>query len=171
MDYNRYLLKYLTPSLLLILFSSCNIYSFSGASIDERTKTMYVKYIDNKATLISPNLSNNLTETLKTKCLNETNLSWDEESPDIEFSGFITNYKIEPVAIQNNETAAKNRLTINVNIIYINKIDVSQNFNKVFSHYADFDSNQNFSEKEEELNNTIVNNLIEDIFNTALVNW
>ena len=171
MDYNRYLLKYLTPSLLLILFSSCNIYSFSGASIDEITKTMHVKYIDNKATLISPNLSNNLTETLKTKCLNETNLSWDEESPDIEFSGFITNYQIEPVAIQNNETAAKNRLTINVNIIYINKIDVSQNFNKVFSHYADFDSNQNFSEKEEELNNTIVNNLIEDIFNTALVNW
>ena len=157
--------------LFAIYFSGCGIYSFSGASISDDTQTIYINQITNQARLISPYLSSNLTEKLKTKCLNETSLNWQEKEADIEFSGLITTYTIEPVSIQNNETAAKNRLTIEVKINYINLVDESQNFNKTFSQYADFNSDINFSEEEEELNNTIIDDLIDDIFNAALVNW
>ena len=149
----------------------CSIYSFSGTSIPEGVKTFCVYYIKNNASLVQPNLSNNLTEELKTKCLNETDLTWKDSDADIIFSGFIKDYSIKPMSIQNNETAAQNRLTISTDITYINKIDESQNFNRSFSHYTDFDSNENFAEIEEELNTIIINSLIEDIFNTALVNW
>ena len=173
MNFRKTISKY--PHFSLVLFviylSGCGIYSFSGASISDNTQTIYIKQINNQATLISPYLSDNLTEALKTKCLNETSLNWKEQEADIEFSGFITNYIIEPVSIQNNETAAKNRLTINVNINYINRVDESQNFNRTFSQYADFDSSTSFSEAEEELNHTIIDDLIDDIFNAALVNW
>ena len=151
--------------------SSCGIYSFSGTSISEDVNTFCVYYMKNNAQLVQPNLSNNLTEELKTKCLNETSLTWQEQNADIIFSGSIDDYSIKPMSIQNNETAAQNRLTIKVNITYKNNSDDSQNFKKTFSHYTDFDSSKNFAEIEDELNNIIIANLVEDIFNSALVNW
>tara|TARA_B100000700_G_C14874356_1_gene774921 strand:+ start:596 stop:1060 length:465 start_codon:yes stop_codon:yes gene_type:complete len=149
----------------------CGVYSFSGTSIPEGAKTFCVHYIKNAATLVQPNLSNNLTEELKTKCLNETDLIWEDNNADISFSGTIKSYTIKPMSIQNNETAAQNRLTVMVEITCNNRIDESQSFKRSFTQYADFDSNKNLSELEDELNNIIIENLIDDIFNTALVNW
>jgi len=171
MNFSQFLLQSFCVITLLINLQGCSIYSFSGTSIPNNAKTICISYINNEASLVEPNLSNNLTEMLKTKCLNETNLTWVAKNGDINFSGKIIDYSVEPVAIQNNETAAKNRLTITVEIIYDNKIDDSQNFNKIFSHYEDFDSNKNFYEEETLLNNIIIENLIDDIFNNALVNW
>ena len=42
---------------------------------------------------------------------------------------------------------------------------------KIFNDYIDFDSSENLSEIEEDLNIEIVNNLVEDIFNEAFMNW
>jgi len=167
----KLLLHLIVICLLSLFVSGCGIYSFSGASIPDAAETISVSYIENEAELIQPNLSNNVTESLITKCLTETNLTPKEKDADIKFSGTIKKYTLEPISIQNNETAAQNRLTISLEITYINTLDGSQNFNKVFTHYADFNSNENFSEIEESLNNTIIINLIDDIFNDALVNW
>ena len=78
---------------------------------------------------------------------------------------------MQPIAIQNNETAAQNRLTISVEINYINAINNSDNFKQNFIHYSDFNSDENFLEMEETLNNIIIENLVEDIFNKAFMNW
>ena len=151
--------------------NSCGAYSFSGISIPSEIKTIYIEYIKNDANLIEPNFSNTITEKLKTKCLNEAGLIWDDTSPDVSFSGKIKKYVIEPIAIQNNETAAKNRLTISIEITYINNIDSAKNFNQLFSDYIDFDSSQNFYDEEIELNSSVATNLIENIFNAAFLNW
>ena len=174
MTYSKCFLKYLSiisVISLMIQLSGCGIYSFSGTSIPEGAKTFCVYYIKNTATLVQPNLSNNITEALKTKCLNETDLIWEGTDADISFSGAIKNYSIKPMSIQNNETAAQNRLTIMVEITYTNRMDESQNFKRSFSQYADFDSSGSLSELEDELSSIIITNLIDDIFNTALANW
>ena len=137
----------------------------------KNAQTICIYYIENTASLIEPNLSNRLTEMLKTKCLNETQLTWKDENADINFSGKIIDYKVDPIAIQNNEIAAQNRLTITVEIIYTNQIDETQNFKKTFISYEDFNSDENFYEKEEVLNTVIIENLVNDIFNAGLVNW
>ena len=157
--------------LSLTQINNCGIYSFSGTSISDGAETVCVHYIKNTASLIEPNLSNKLTENLKTKCLNETSLAWKNSDADINFSGTIKSYQLEPISIQNNETAAQNRLTISVEINYINTINNSNNFNQIFIHYSDFNSDENFLEIEETLNNLIIENLIEDIFNKAFMNW
>ena len=43
--------------------------------------------------------------------------------------------------------------------------------NDIGNYYIDFDSSENLSEIEEDLNIEIVNNLVEDIFNEAFMNW
>ena len=174
MNSNYQVLKYFYLIIfigLITLNHGCGIYSFSGISIPSEIKTIYIQYIDNTATLIEPSLSDNLTEKLKTKCLNESGLIWEEINPDISFSGKIKEYEIKPIAIQNNETAAKNRLTISVEITYINNLDNSKNFNQIFTDYTDFDSTQNFYEAEIELNTIVVDALIDHIFNAAFLNW
>ncbi|MAZ57949.1 MAG: hypothetical protein CMP56_00840 [Flavobacteriales bacterium] len=157
--------------LCLVLLNGCNIYSFSGASISEETKTVSISYIRNQANLIEPNLSNKLTEALIQKCQTETDLTIVDTAADINFSGKITQYEVQPISIQNNETAAQNRLTIGVEINYINNTNKTDNFNQLFTQYADFNSNTNFSEVEEMLNNLIIEEIVEDIFNRSFMNW
>lgn len=163
---------YLTTILSIIIFQSCGIYSFSGASIPEEAKSIYISSFKNESNLAPANISNNLMEILISKCQNETNLitSTSNES-DLNFYGKITKYEIQPISIQNNEIAAQNRLTIQVEVQYINNLDAAENFKKNFTDYADFNSDQNITEIEDELNTLIITNLVDDIFNNAFMKW
>ncbi len=157
--------------LCITLLSGCGIYSFSGASIPAETETCSINYIQNEADLIEPNLSNRLTEALIQKCQTETDLTIVDAGSDINFSGKIIKYEVQPIAIQNNETAAQNRLTIGVEINFISNINKTDNFTEIFTQYADFNSNINFSEVEEMLNNLIIEEIVDDIFNKSFMNW
>jgi hypothetical protein len=78
---------------------------------------------------------------------------------------------IQPLAIQANETAAKNRLSITVNVKFTNLKDEKQNFETGFTRYADFESSQNISSIEDQLIKEIDDQLVDDIFNKAVINW
>ena len=157
--------------MISILISSCGIYSFNGASISKNTKTITIKYFTNNASTIQPTLSQVITEKLKDYFTQQTNLLINDNGGDLKFSGEITKYEIKPMAIQSNEVAGKNRLTIAVKVDFTNIYENKYNFSHTFSRYRDYESSQNFSEIEEILIEEISNELIEDIFNKSVVNW
>ena len=156
---------------LLIMLCSCGVYTFSGASISNEIKTANVHYFQNQASLAPSNVPLLLTESLKDKLIAETNLLLTTNEADLDFSGYISNYSIKPVAIQANETAAKNRLTISVKVTFVNYRQTEFDYEKTFSSYADYDSKQDFSSLENELTTEIINELTESIFNEALASW
>ena len=164
-------MKLILTILLSINISSCGIYSFTGASIPIEAKTVSVNYFNNKAATVQPDLSHVFTERLKDILLEQTNLNLNENEGDLSFSGFISKYQIKPMAIKANETAGKNRLTIAVKVNYNNSLDSENNFEKTFSRYRDYDSAQNISNIEKTLIEEITNELVEDVFNKAFVNW
>ena len=90
---------------------------------------------------------------------------------DLTLEGTISGYVVTPLAIQQNEQAARNRLTITVNVKFTNVKDEKQNFESPFSRYADFDSKVNISSVEEALIAEINTQLVDDIFNKAVINW
>ncbi len=153
------------------ILQSCVSYSFSGASIPKEAKTVYVKTFPNNASLVNPTLSNFFTEELRTKIQSQSNLAMVGLGADLLFEGEITQYFTQPIAIQGNQTAALNRLTITINVRYANRFDEKQNFEQAFSRYLDYDSSKNLSEVESELVRQICELLIEDIYNKAFVNW
>ena len=157
--------------LVINLLVSCGIYSFTGASIPTETKTISTEHFFNKATTIQPNLSQVFTEKLKDIFIEQTNLMLIEDEGDLSLSGHISKYEITPIAIQSNETAGKNRLTIAVNVTFRSTVDSKSNFEQIFSRYRDYNSSENISEIEETLIDEICNELVEDIFNKAVVNW
>ena len=152
-------------------FSSCGIYSFTGASIDPNVKTFTVHFIVNQAPVIVPSLSQTLTDALKNKFLTSTNLGLAQAGGDLEFSGTITAYNVNAVAAQANETAALNRLTISVNIDFVNHKNDKQTWSSSFSRYADYNSSSDLAAVQDGLIKQINDQLVEDIFNKAVVNW
>lgn len=165
------LVNYILILVLSISLGACKIYSFSGASISPDTKTVAVDYIENNAALVNPTLSQALTESLKDRIVSQTGLSLVRTTADIEFEGTIIDYNVRPMAIQGNEYASQNRLTISVKIKFNNNKDESKNFDQVFTRYADFPGTENLATVEAELIKTINTQLIDDIFNKAFVNW
>ena len=156
---------------IVFLFSSCGFYSFTGASISPEIKTVSVDYFQNKASIVQPILSQLFTEKLKDYFVLQTNLELEDSNGDLSFSGVITHYQIKPIAIQANETARQNRLTIKIKVVFKNKYDTKLDFSTTFSRYRDFSSDENLNSIEETLIEEICNELVEDVFNKAVVNW
>ena len=155
---------------LAVVCQGCGIYSFSGASIPAEAKTVSVDYFPNHAQLVNPLLSDNLTTALRDAMNSQTTLDLIETGGDLAFEGEITDYRTTPVAITG-QTAAMNRLTITVKVRFSNRIDDTKDFEQSFSRYEDYPSNQDLMSVQEALTATIVEQLVEDIFNKALVNW
>ncbi|MCX7953564.1 MAG: LPS assembly lipoprotein LptE [Bacteroidales bacterium] len=155
----------------LFYITSCKInYTFSGASYSADIKTYQVNHFENKAPLVYPPLSNILTENLKEKINQLTKLKLSNDG-DIKYEGTIIDYKIVPSAISGNNNASLNRLSISVLVKFTNTKNYSQNFEKTFTHYADFDASKNFTSIEADLVKEITEKIINDIFNASLVNW
>ena len=157
--------------LLALVCQSCGFYSFTGASIPPEAKTVSVQYFPNQAQLINPTLSNDFTTALRDAMMNQTSLDMVDSGGDLAFEGEITDYRTPPVAITAGQTAALNRLTITVNVRFVNVFDETKSFETKFSHYEDYPSDQELNSVQESLTGTIIEALVEDIFNKALVNW
>ena len=153
------------------LFTGCGIYTFSGASIPAEAKTVSVQYFPNNAQLVNPLLSNALTNALNDMFVNQTTLQSVAQNGDLALEGEITGYSTAPIAITGNQTAAMNRLTVTVNVRFANKYDESKDFEQRFSQYQDYPSSQDLNAVQDVLVEQIIEDLCQDIFNKAVVNW
>lgn len=161
--------------LLVVLVgqSSCKMsYSFTGASISPDVKTISIAYFNNNASFVVPTLSRTFTDGLRDYFTSQTKLILVDRNGDINIEGAITSCTLQPIAIQGNETAAMNRLTVGVTVKFTNRKNEKQNFeNKTFSRYQDYPSTQNLSAIQDALIKQIDDQLIQDIFNASVVNW
>lgn len=159
-------------TLTLLVFSGCKInYSFTGASISPSVKTISIAYFQNKATLVVPTLSRDFTESLKDYFTSQTSLSLVDRNGDLRIEGAITGYAVSPVAIQGNEQAALNRLTITVAVKFTNTTDEKQNYETNFSRYQDYSSTQQLVAVQATLIEEINKQLVQDIFIKSVANW
>jgi len=168
---NRRIIHIFGSWILVFVLSGCGVYSFTGASIAPEIKTISVLYFPNNAPLVNSTLSQEFTEALRTKFTAQTSLQLVEKSGDLNLEGEITGYSTRPIAIQGDETAALNRLSVTVKVRYTNTIDEGQSFETSFTQYRDYSSSANLSSVEDALIAEINKDLVEDIFNKAVVNW
>jgi len=162
---------FLVVALLIPILHSCGVYSFTGASVPAEAKTISVLYFPNKATMVQPMLSKSITEALQDKFRSESSLSITQRNGDLAVEGEITGYDTQPIAIQGNQTAALNRLTVTVNVRFRNRFDEKANFESSFSRYRDYSSSKSLPSAEQELLPGMIEELIQDIYNKCVVNW
>lgn len=165
-------IKYFTLLLGVLIMQACGTYSFSGASIPAEMKTVSVQFFENNSALVVPYLSQQFTEALKDRIRNQSRLSIVRSDGDANFEGRITDYSIRPVAIQGNDRAGLNRLTVTVSVKYTNSLNSELNFEQSFQAFQEFSLNQGPIQTQEQKLLTLINRqLTEDIFNKAFANW
>lgn len=163
--------KGLITLMLAFIAVSCSVsYSFTGASISPNVKTYTIyDFVDHVRQ--NPTLSDYVTEQLKDKFTRQTSLSYAKDGGDLEFEGTITGYDVKPISVQSGDVAAQNRLTIKMKVKFTNNKDHDQDFESDFSAYADFDSDNNLADVEDDLVQEISKQIIDDIFNKSVANW
>lgn len=119
-----------------------------------------------------PTLSSTFTDKLIEYMRSKTGLvQMTDNNGDIRFEGQITEYSQRPIDITSDEVAASNRLTIGIRVKYTNTKDDKYDFSSTFSNYADYSTDVDFNSVEESLMDEILDKIIDDIYNKAIVNW
>ncbi|HZH87787.1 MAG TPA: LptE family protein [Chitinophagaceae bacterium] len=155
---------------LLICLSGCGVYSLSGASIDG--KTINVVTFENKAPNVVPSLASELSNKIRDRILSQTGLTAvNSDEVDYVLKGTITRYQVSISGVQSNTAASQNRLTVTLQIDFVNHLNEEDNFNTSFSRFADFPASQPLQNVEAKLMEEIGKELADDIFNRAFVNW
>ena len=145
-------------------------YSFTGGDVGE-ARTMSVELIEARAPLATPLSAQLLTESVRDLLLAQTPLKLKQGEGDVQYSGSLIGYDVQPVSIQANETAALNRLTITVRVTYLNTLDAKKNKEFTIARFADYDSSQDLTAVEERLARDIGKQLAQDIFDRTLGDW
>ena len=169
----RQLIILLTFVVSTVAFTSCSIsYQLNGASIDyTTTHTISFDYIQNKAALVYAPLTILFNDELQKKYVNQTRLSQVDQDGDLQISGAITGYSLSNQAVNTDAYASITRLTIKVKIKFVNKNNKSENFEKEFSQFDDFDATQLLTDVQDDLCAELTEKLVDDIFNATVANW
>ena len=159
-------------TVLLAALAGCGIYSFSGTSIQPDVKTICIEPVVNKATKINPALANQLTESLNDKFRKLTKLEQVTEAGDLNLLVTVESYEVRATAVTANEVAAMNRLTVTCKVVFTNVLHPEDNIDgKSFAAYEDYDSNNSLDMVEGQLCETIVEKIVDDIFNATVAQW
>lgn len=163
-----------------LLLTACKVeYSFTGTTLDYNvTKSFSVANFFNDSGGGPANMGQNFTESLKDYFQRNTQLELVQNNGDLQFEGAITRYTITPQAtVSSNDPnlpdrAGQMRLTIAVEVNYMNLSNEEEDTKKTFSFYQDYDPrNTSLLTVETELIDTIFENIIQDIFTSTVANW
>lgn len=170
---NRQNVKMLIACLLLsagFLFSGC--YSFKDiGQIPKEVKTFRVNYIENKSRYINPQLSPQITDKLRQKIMGQTRLAGvQNEDAHYDISGAVTGYNVTTMSISNQQ-ATTQRLNVTIHVNFKNNLDPSKNFEADVSRNFDYSATLTITQAEAQLNETIIKQMVDEIFNRIFSNW
>ena len=167
-------------TLILIIFSvfieGCGNYSFTGASIPEGTESFQVNFFENEAgnsmgSIFEPGLDRDFTIALQNILQNQTNLQLLSSDADLIYEGEIKEYRVSPMTSTSNLQASQNRLSVGINVRFINLIKEEDNFERKFSFYFDYPAETQLLNVKSEAHDIIFERITQDIFNASLAKW
>jgi len=156
-----------------VLLQSCVIsYKFNGASIDyAKIHSISIADFPNNAALVYAQLSNNLSEGIRDLYSRQTRLTILRKGGDLELEGEITGYTLTPMAISADSYSAETKLTVTVKVRFTNNVAPEESFEKTYSAFQTFDSSRLLSDVQEELCNTMITEIAENIYNDTVAKW
>ena len=164
-------IKHILLTIIILSISSCSVYNFTGTGkID--AKTFQVGFFQNNAELIEPGIDRTFTLELQDLIQNQTNLNLVKSGADLTYEGEREDYRISPMTATADQQASQNRLTIRVNVRFINKNKETDDFEKPFTFFYDYPAQQQLTGAT--LNSAlkeIFERITQDIFNESLAKW
>ena len=173
--------KFSLPYLLVLLaFQACSVkYSFTGTNINyELVKTFSVENFFNDSGGGPANMEQRFTESIKEYYQRNTQLELIRSNGDLQFSGAISRYTLTPQAAVSSgdpnlpDRAGLMRLTIAVEVDYVNTTNEEESLKQTFSFFKDYDPRTTtLLDVENDLIEDIFEVIIQDIFTATVANW
>lgn len=166
MQYTKYI-----ALMIFFVLSGCKYYNFTGTGkID--ADSFQVNYFQNNAPIVEPGIERTFTLALRDLIQNQTSLTLTNSGADLVYEGEIVEYRIAPMTATADQRAAQNRLTIGVNVRFINNKNPEENFERRFSFYYDYTgSEQLVGSQLQTALEAIYERITQDIFNASLAKW
>lgn len=167
--------KLIAIALLFFGLTSCwpTKVSFVDGSMPEEWESFTVNTLENNTGNAPLSYNASLTELIKDGIQNNSRLSLDQEpeNSEVTIEGVITSYTITPVALQEGDNAAQNRLTVTVKFeIFITEPEEDV-MELTSSRFVDYDSNTDLGTVEDELLGEVSDQIVQDVLNKLFSNW
>ncbi|MDH6358039.1 LptE family protein [Parabacteroides sp. PF5-9] len=158
---------------LLMSITACSIsYKFNGASIDySKVSSISIHDFPNQAPMVYPPLSQMLTEKVKDIYTRQTRLQMVTSNGDLDLEGEIIGYELTPLAVKENAMESQTRLTITIRVRYTNRTAPEDDYEQSFTAYQEYDSSRMLDDVQAELCTAIIEELVDQIYNTTVANW
>lgn len=165
--------KHILLLVLLLVLQACSVsYKFNGASINyQTTKSISIADFPNNAALVYPQLSNMLSETIRDQYVRQTRLQVLTKGGNLELEGEIVGYELTPMAISADSYASETKLTLTVKVSFTNNVAPEESFERTYSAFQVFDATKLLTDVQEELCNTMVAEIAENIYNDTVARW
>lgn len=148
-------------------------YSFTGASVPKHLSSIAIPIAVDRSGSGEPDLSNNFTNELIQKFLDDNNLDvTDKTNANALLECSIVSLQDRPETVSGtSETATQRRITINIKVTYKDLIKKKTIFDKNFSNYSTYDTTLDpFSARKNAIQDA-VEILAEDILLGVVSNW
>lgn len=158
---------------LLALVAGCSYYSFTGASIPAHLNTIAIPLSEDNSVNTLVNLDEDFTELLLARFVQQTRLALqpDETEADAVLRVRIDRYSNLPTSVSGEETATLNRVTMNVTVVYTDRVNNGELLNRSFSSFEEYDPVTQGIEGEKEAALVVLDDIANDIFTAATSNW
>mgnify|MGYP005750994239 FL=1 len=165
---------------LFLALQACSVkYSFTGTNINyELVKTFSVENFFNDSGGGPANMEQRFTESIKEYYQRNTQLELVRSNGDLQFSGAISRYTLTPQAAVSSgdpnlpDRAGLMRLTIAVEVDYVNTTNEEESMKQTFSFFKDYDPRTTtLLDVENDLIEDIFEVIIQDIFTATVANW
>ncbi|MCI5664183.1 MAG: LPS assembly lipoprotein LptE [Mediterranea sp.] len=174
MDWIKNTLLLCLSAVCLLSFHSCSVQMGLApiSSIDyTKVKSISIADFQNRADYVYAPLATEFNQKLKDMFIQQTRLSLLNSGGDLELDGEITGYNQYNEAVDASGYASKVKVTLTVNVRYVNNTNHEEDFEQQFSAFQTYDSSQLLTEVQDQLIAVMVKDIAEQIFNATVANW
>ncbi len=163
-------------SISLFLLASCwpkSLFSPVDISMPPEWREFFVENIEVNSATAPSSYNATLAEAIRTGVQNNTRLKLVQKVKDstLRIQSVVNSYATSPIAVQGNDQAAQNRLTVSMNVTIFTPTKGLEEITFSASRFADYPSSSQLSDVEVGLLETINQQLVQDIINKLLSNW
>lgn len=158
---------------LVVVAIACTVsYKFSGGNINyDKVKTISIADFPMKSDYVYAPLATKFNEDLKDIFIRQTRLQLVNHNADLEIDGEITGYNQYNQAVSADGFSSETKLTITVNVRFVNNTNHAEDFEQQFSAFRTYDSRELLTAVQDGLIAEMTKEITDQIFNATVANW
>lgn len=169
-------MKWFPILMFTILLGGCwpTSISFQDGSVPPEWKRFVIETLESTAANAPISYAPELTEELKDAIQNRVGLKLvqsEADDPQLIITGTVRDYNVAPLAVQGDDVAAKNRLTVKAYFEIFISAPEEDLMEINASRFVDFDANVDVGSIQTQLFAEINEQVIQDVLNKLLSNW